>query len=654
MTEQRRDLTTLRVALETITHALDVPAEGRLGRISVAPVVHGRLEPAWGVRARFRDASPSIDCVAVEVPETLRAELVRGIAQLPSPTAIRWRDEPDGRRAFVVVHACDAVCEAGRWAIEHGIALECVDADVDDHAAPSTPPPDPAVITRIGIDAYAGAWLRWPPPPATDRADDRARAVALREATMAYHLHALRERFRNVLFVCGLDRVRGVIERMSSNVPPAPPLRRVRRDGVKLFALSARTLENDVLPEPPYLQAAYERARDATRVASPRSTSGDAAELDVVAIDRFAELGSLFLRARDRQREGDGDAPGVGALRVASAFARNLALVDGRLAPDLYDTLVAARGISDDFAYHVWSLATDCLWRVPRESALPEADVTLDETGRGHRIIRFERRVKTRRHVLRLVRPRTRESRPGEWKERWQGAQLCSYPPEDVRIEAFGATMRKQASSMISGERMRVGPFVASLLDGIDLRETIRNIAHDGRLFVREEQPIRGKVGAVVLVFDEDLADGGRAERFPYAMTWQGEHEQESDMALYATEPATRMVGPGIARCEYGGLLMTYPPGRMFAVWEDPYFAQARSKPERLLMAAIDYCLDRLIVYIGPRPPPQRASTKARRAFKRVLFVPIGTMSAETLQRLRTFHVLDGHHVRSYAREHIG
>ena len=64
-------------------------------------------------------------------------------------------------------------------------------------------------------------------------------------------------------------------------------------------------------------------------------------------------------------------------------------------------------------------------------------------------------------------------------------------------------------------------------------------------------------------------------------MTWQGEHEQESDMALYSTPPGEHFDGPGISRCEYGGFLLSYPPGRMFHVWEDPYFDAARSKPER-------------------------------------------------------------------------
>lgn len=75
-------------------------------------------------------------------------------------------------------------------------------------------------------------------------------------------------------------------------------------------------------------------------------------------------------------------------------------------------------------------------------------------------------------------------------------------------------------------------------------------------------------------------------------------------MALYATPMAEQLVGPGVSRCEYGGFMLTYPPGRMFHVFEDPYFDRAESKPERLLLAGIDYCVERLIVYVAASPPP--------------------------------------------------
>jgi hypothetical protein len=59
-----------------------------------------------------------------------------------------------------------------------------------------------------------------------------------------------------------------------------------------------------------------------------------------------------------------------------------------------------------------------------------------------------------------------------------------------------------------------VEPFTTNLYDGIDIRETVRNW-HTKTLYVRRERPVRGKPGAVVVIFeDEPLAPAGaRASR---------------------------------------------------------------------------------------------------------------------------------------------
>ena len=242
-----------------------------------------------------------------------------------------------------------------------------------------------------------------------------------------------------------------------------------------------------------------------------------------------------------------------------------------------------------------------------------------------------------------------RETHPGEWKEKWEPGFICSHTPEDFSVESYGAFLMKKGKKLLSEEASRTEPFSSSLLDGIDVRETIRNW-HERKIYVREHRPVQGRVGAVVLVFDPD---DGPEERFPWTMTWQGEHEQESDMALYATPMGDTFSGPGISRCEYGGFLLAYPPGRMFHVWEDPFFNRALNKPERLLLAAIDYCQEKYIVYVAARPPRDYLKSVAGRFGRKIIYLPIGQLSPVTLNQLRIFHVLEGHHVRSYAQDYI-
>ena len=77
-------------------------------------------------------------------------------------------------------------------------------------------------------------------------------------------------------------------------------------------------------------------------------------------------------------------------------------------------------------------------------------------------------------------------------------------------IENYGRFLKKYAKSMLSEERSRSEPFTTSTLDGIDLRETIRNW-HEGKLYVRELGKFSGEIGGVVLIFDED-----RDNRYQY------------------------------------------------------------------------------------------------------------------------------------------
>jgi hypothetical protein len=136
-------------------------------------------------------------------------------------------------------------------------------------------------------------------------------------------------------------------------------------------------------------------------------------------------------------------------------------------------------------------------------------------------------------------------------------------------------------------------------------------------------------------------------------MTWLGEHEQESDMAFYATAPGDNIVGPGISRCEYGGFLLSYPPRRMADVWSDADYQGSRTKAEVLLLAALDYSHEKNVVYVGARPPRSAFRQLAARLGKRIVYIPLGSLSPVQLKRIRIFHVLSGHDKRLAAKDYI-
>jgi hypothetical protein len=245
------------------------------------------------------------------------------------------------------------------------------------------------------------------------------------------------------------------------------------------------------------------------------------------------------------------------------------------------------------------------------------------------------------------LKARKREKHPGEWARQTTGDAICSYPPEDLVIEEYGRFLKHKAKAILSEERVRVEPFTTSILDGIDIRETIRNWP-SRKLFVRKADRLAGEVGAVVVIFDED-----REDRYQYLTTWLGEHQNESDMSFYSTFPFENLVGPGIGRAEYGGYLMTLPPRRLFDVWSDPDYEFAESKPERLLMAALDYSVERFVVYVAAKPPRSIFRSIAAHLNRKILYVPIGQLSPAKLKKLRVVHVLDSYDRRLEAKDYL-
>ncbi len=150
-----------------------------------------------------------------------------------------------------------------------------------------------------------------------------------------------------------------------------------------------------------------------------------------------------------------------------------------------------------------------------------------------------------------------------------------------------------------------------------------------------------------------NLKNGSPIEKYPWRTTWLGEHEQESDMAFYATPLSLNVIGPGISRCEYGGFIMSYPPRLMNDIWYDPNYEECGTKAEVLRMAAIDYAVKPVVVYVASSPPQSILKSFARRYGKKIVYIPIGQLSPITLNKLRAFHVLEGQDKRGIADEYI-
>ncbi|MBK9170537.1 MAG: hypothetical protein IPM24_24175 [Bryobacterales bacterium] len=587
----------------------------RRGRFLYIPVVPGRVEFAARTREVLLRERPGV--VAVELPSPLQEPYVDAVARLPEITVLVYPDpdEPD-TIIYVPVEPADPFTEAVRTAVEIGATIVFVDPD--NPGRPHLPGdyPDTYAVGAIGLDRYVEAYRVRPQPRDMD--------IMELASAIAWKLHGadLEARVAVVVSLNLLDPVLKAMERPQRPRPPQPV------PTVELINPHPDCLA-EITQEMPYLQAAYERER--------------------TAVDRRRLQWSLLREAEESYQLNTGESVAHWQRRLLARYTRNLALISGYLTASLFEITVAARSIVDDnYAWEVWELAGCYPWQ-QTESDLPTANLSGEEVWLQTRRLRLRRRLPSMKRRMRPagLKPRPKEKSPGEWARQAGGSAICSYPPEDLVIEGYGRYLKKKGKSLLSEEQVRVEPFTTSLLDGVDIRETIRNW-HEGRIYVRQARTAPGEVGSVVVIFDED-----RRGRYSYLTTWLGEHQNESDMAFYSTDPFDHLVGPGIGRGEYGGFLLSLPAGRMYDVWADPDYAFAESKPERLLLAGLDYSIHRHVVYVAARPPRSVFRSIAARMGRTIVYIPIGQLSPVTMKKLRIVHVLSGYDKREIAKDYI-
>ncbi len=596
------------------------------GPLTYLPVVPGRIEFASYIRRQLLELRPAI--VAVELPTSLEKPYRQALDRLPKMSVILIPEDDDreqGKATYIPIEPGDPFTEAMRTALDIDAPIVFLEPASFERPHLSDTYPEPHAVEVIGMERYVEAYRVHPQP--------RTPALNAHAAAMAWKLQGV-DPFAKVAVVLSLNLLDPVLDAMETpqEAPAAPRTRLFQQ--AELFNLHPDCLA-EVTLEPPYYQEIYEAGRY---------------ELPAPRVERLAWQLRL-LRASEKEYEiNTGDKMQSWQRLLLAKFSRNLAVLDGRLIPGIYDLTLASRGIVDDnYAWEVWQMANRFSIQQTAEDDIETLNLSGDEVWLRTRKLRIRRRLPQMKQRLkpRGLKAHKREKYKGEWASQTEGHSICSYPPEDLVIENYGRFLKNYAKTMLSEERSSVEPFLSSMRDGIDLRETIRNW-HEGKLYVRELGKFSGDVGAVIIIFDEDITN-----RYTYLTTWLGEHQNESDMAFYSTQPFDHLIGPGIGRAEYGGLLMTLPPRRMYDVWSDPDYDLAESKAEKLLMAGLDYSMERNVVYIAAKPPRSAFRQLAARVNRKIVYVPLGQLSPAKLKKIRVVHVLDSYQRREEAKEFL-
>ncbi len=606
----------------------------RIGpRIRALPIIHGSGD--FAVRVREELLARPYDCLAVPLPPSFQDDVEAAIEALPRIAIVAQRDaeddEGDTAFSYVPIDPCQGVIAGLRTAMGERIAREFVDLETPRFERISAIYPDPYALKRVSPAGFAAAVLPSIPEPTPGQHADRI-------AHMAARLRDLESKYKSILFLPSLldwpwvrDAYRRGLE--GPDVEPfyAP---------IQTFGVDPKTLIF-MLGELPFLTGLYERGRS------------ELTPDDNLSVDGIKEM---VLQARDRmkgklERVAKRITPQL--LSVYFRYVRNLALLDRRLTPDLYSLVIAAKQTAgDDFALSIAETAREYPYIDDRTiDDDPQISISIDRGdvpgwGLATMVSRLPGAAFSWRSCE--LHPKPLERERTTWRQKWNPYGMCSWPPEDDRIESFHRHVRDQAKAMIGSDLARSEKFTSSVMDGLDIRETLRNW-HKGDLYVKVIPPSRGSVEVVVFLFDVP-AD---PEVYINRATWYAEHSEESTLAFYATDPLSNLIGPGIAQADYGGAMFLFPPRPVPDIWSDPRLDFAETLEDRLLAAAFLHSRERHVAVVASRPPTSAWRRLARRYGKSIVPIPLNKFGGQLIERLRRFHVLNGKQVRSYAADFI-
>jgi len=322
-------------------------------RVRVLPIIHGSGDFAVRVRAELLERPG--DCLAVPLPPSFQDDVEEAVQNLPVVSCVVQRDAEaaEGREegfSFVPIDPCQGVIAAVRLAMGEHVPRAFVDLETPYFEPLTAAFPDPYALKKVSIAGFAAAVLPSIPPPEEGQHTQRIR-------WMAHRLRELERRYKDVVFVCSLLDWPWVRQayKQRLDVEEYEPF----FSPIQTLPVEPRTLAF-FLGEIPFITGLYERGRI------------DLGDDENLSIDGVKEL---LLEARERLKKTH---PRTAArvtpqlLSIYFRYVRNLSLIGHRLTPDLYTLIVAAQQTAgDDFALAVAEAARAYPY-------LPEPD---EETG---------------------------------------------------------------------------------------------------------------------------------------------------------------------------------------------------------------------------------------------------------------------------------
>lgn len=608
-------------------------------KIKVIPIVHGSLEFTILIKKHFFDNLP--DIVALEIPYYLEEHIQKVIPFINSYPVLQIESEI---KSYFIFEPLEPIVEALRNTYENHIPVYFID----------NPPlninfsylyrnfeyfPDTFILHYLSLEELLNFYFKY-----TKR--KKTSFDFYREIYMTYQLKLLQDKYprENILFICGINHFKNIknfikyplhkleslIESLEIQTKALNASYKNEHLKVDIYSLSENSPE--ILIQPGYFNNLWNKFRN-----DPKSWQ----YFNRVQLNR-----NVYRASKNEYEIQSGEIIPPQKEKYFFQFARNLSILKESLIPNPLILIHSAKSfINDNYA----KIFYEKLMNIEKDSSpFPEINLKLEELGLDSEIIRFRTKLyKPETKIYKEIKSKIRkEDYPGQWRDLWNQHGMCSYPPEDIIIENFGKYLRNKALALVKSLESRSLPFSSSLYDGVDYRETIKNY-YKNTIYVKELLKINWDAGNIVIIFSED------EEKYLWKSVWWGEHTEEGDMAFYATSPEEQIIGPGIARCIYGGFLLSYPPGRLSFIWDDYEFRNFRTAKEKLLASGIIYNQKNVVIYVADKPQSSKMNYFASRFGQKIVYIPISTLNHNKISRIRRFHVLDGHDKRKDADKFI-
>lgn len=628
--------------------------------LTLIPVVHGSGAYASALRKEL--LTRPFDALAVPLPASFATDVIRGVKRLPALSAVvrlsaqedRFdelddsQETTDLRGTYVPIDPCQAVIAAIRFALGERKPIVWIDSESDQIENHSPVFADCYAIRHTTLERFCAAMLPAIPPPDAGLGGGN---LIERIDTMAERILAMRNSYRSIVALCPLEAwpwLREAIQKKMAEGASDSLERSSDEESqdefyeTDLYAIDPRSYLF-ALGELPFITGLVELARQ------------DFQDDDQIVAQGLKEL---FVTARSSYRqELAGRARQITPLLISQClkYVRNQTLLERRMTPSFYTLAKSAQQMmGDTYTMHLVNVAIE----YPLDDPIANGSDGLETMrlgigvgdlpgwGRAKLISRLPG-PPMQWHSLELKR-RVEKKDQRRWESRWNPYMQCSWPEEDTQIESFRNRVAERARQILGADLARIEKFTTSIMDGLDLRETLRHW-YDGSLYVKVNPPSIGQVNVTVMIFDPEPDP----REYSWRATWFSEHPEESTLAFYATPFNKQMIGPGIAMATYGGSMFIYPPRPILDIWKDSRLDFTDTLEQRLVAAACMHSESRHVALLSPTPPGYALKKIAKRYSRKLVHVPLSHFSDSAVQQLRIFHVLNGKHVRSYAADFI-